>query len=79
MCLTVKQGHKIFQDHLNKFKPIPEVKKLFSAALLEGYREHTTIVADYKEKSLEEIAAYEKKLSVARNLLVSEKMDAEGL
>ena len=30
-----------------------------------------------KKKSLEQIATYEKKLSVARNLLVTEKIDAE--
>ena len=30
-----------------------------------------------KRKSLEQIATYEKKLSVARNLLVTEKIDAE--
>jgi site-specific DNA recombinase len=70
-------ANKIFQDHLNKFKPLPEVKKLYAAILLEGYREHTGVVANEKKKSLEQIAAYEKKLSVARNLLVSEKIDAE--
>ncbi|WP_241676625.1 recombinase zinc beta ribbon domain-containing protein [Flavobacterium pectinovorum] len=65
-------ANKIFKDHLNKFKPLPEVKKLYAAVLLEGYREHG-VVASEKKKSLEQIAVYEKKLSVARNLLVTEK------
>jgi site-specific DNA recombinase len=63
--------------HLNKFKPLPEVKKLYSAVLLEGYREHTGLIINEKKKSLEKIAVYEKKLTVARNLLVTEKIDAE--
>jgi site-specific DNA recombinase len=70
-------ANKIFKDHLNKFKPLEEVKKLYTAVLLEGYREHTGLVANEKKKSLEQIATYEKKLSVARNLLVSEKIDPE--
>ncbi|CAM3684735.1 recombinase family protein [Flavobacterium chungbukense] len=70
-------ANKVFKEHLNKFKPLPEVKKLYSAVLLEGYREHTGLVANEKKKSLEQIATYEKKLSVARNLLVSEKIDPE--
>lgn len=53
------------------------MKKLYSAVLLEAYREHTGLVANEKKKSLEQIATYEKKLSVARNLLVSEKIDPE--
>src|SRR5690606_17458038 len=65
------------KEHLNKFKPLQEVKKLYTAVLLEGYREHTGVIANEKKKSLEQIAVYEKKLSVARNLLVSEKIDAE--
>ena len=53
------------------------MKKLYATVLLEGYREHTGAVASQKKKSLEQIAAYEKKLSVARNLLLTEKIDAE--
>ncbi|WP_347053569.1 hypothetical protein [Flavobacterium olei] len=49
----------------------------YETTLLEGYREHTGVVAGEKKKSLEQIAVYEKKLSVARNLLVTEKIDAE--
>lgn len=70
-------ANKVFKDHLNKFKPLEEVKKLYTAVLLEGYREHTGVIAGEKKKSLEQIAVYEKKLSVARNLLVAEKIDAE--
>ncbi|WP_241775701.1 zinc ribbon domain-containing protein [Flavobacterium sp. Root420] len=70
-------ANKIFKEHLNKFKPLPEVKKLYTAVLLEGYREHTGVIASEKKKSLEQITVYEKKLSVARNLLVTEKIDAE--
>jgi site-specific DNA recombinase len=70
-------ANKTFKVHLNKFKPLPEVKKLYSAVLLEGYREHTGLIINEKKKSLEQIAVYEKKLTVARNLLVTEKIDAE--
>jgi len=52
------------------------VKKLYAAVLLEGYREHTSLIINEKKKSLEQIAVYEKKLTVARNLLVTEKIDA---
>lgn len=75
--LKYKIANKIFKEHLNKFKPLEEVKKLYTAVLLEGYREHTGVIATEKKKSLEQIAVYEKKLSVARNLLVTEKIDAE--
>lgn len=61
--------------YLNKFKPLPEVKKLYSAVLLEGYRAHTGLIINEKKKSLEQIAVYEKKLTVARNLLVTEKIE----
>jgi site-specific DNA recombinase len=64
-------------EHLNKFKRLAEVKKLYTAVLLEGYREHTGLIASEKKKFLEQIAVCEKKLSVARNLLVTEKIDAE--
>ncbi|WP_082706605.1 recombinase family protein [Flavobacterium sp. TAB 87] len=70
-------ANKIFKEHLNKFKPLEAVKKLYMAVLLEGHREHTGVVASEKKKSLEQIVVYEKKLSVARNLLVTEKIDAE--
>ena len=70
-------ANKIFKIHLNKFKPLAEVKKLYEAVLLEGYREHRGLIIDEKKKSLEQIAVYEKKLTVARNLLVTEKIDAE--
>jgi len=53
------------------------VKKLYTAVLLEGYREHTSLIINEKKKSLEQIAVYEKELTVARNLLVAEKIDAE--
>lgn len=69
--------NKIFKEYLNKLKPLAEVKKLYTAVLLEAYREHTGMVANEKKKSLEQIAVYEKKLSVARNLLVTEKIDPE--
>ena len=59
------------------FSTLAEVKKLYTAVLLEAYREHTGVVANEKKKSLEQIAVYEKKLSVARNLLVTEKIDPE--
>ena len=52
------------------------MKKLYAAVLLEGYREHTSLIINEKKKSLEQIAVYEKKLTVARNLLVTEKIDA---
>lgn len=70
-------ANKVFKEHLNKFKPLPEVKKLYSAVLLEGYREHTEVIINEKKKSLEQIGIYEKKLAVARNLLVTEKIDAD--
>jgi len=75
--LILTDATEPFKDHLNKFKPLEEVKKLYTAVLLEGYREHTGVIAGEKKKSLEQIAVYEKKLSVARNLLVTEKIDAE--
>lgn len=44
---------------------------------MEAYREHTGFVANEKQKILTQISEYEKKLSVARNLLVTEKIDVE--
>lgn len=66
-----------FIEVLNKYKPLPQIKKLYSAVLLEAYREHTGFVASEKQKILTQISEYEKKLSVARNLLVTEKIDVE--
>ena len=70
-------ANRIFIDQLNKFKPLEPVKKLYTAVLLEAYREHTGIIANEKRKSLEQISEYEKKLSVARNLLVTEKIEVD--
>ncbi len=66
-----------FINHLNTYRPIPEVKKLYSAVLLEAYKEHTGNAASEKKKMLAQITEYEKKLSNARNLLVTEKIDVE--
>ncbi len=72
-----EMANSVFKGHLNKFKPLVEVRKLYSAVLLEAYREHTGLVINEKKKSLEQIGVYEKKLAVARNLLVTEKIDAD--
>lgn len=71
-------ANRLFKEQLNSYKPIVAVKKkLYTAVLLEAYREHTGYVSGEKRKTLEQIAEYEKKLSSARNLLVSEKIDVE--
>ena len=70
-------ANRLFKEQLNNYKPIAAVKKLYTAVLLEAYREHTGYVSGEKRKTLEQIAEYEKKLSSARNLLVSEKIDVE--
>jgi hypothetical protein len=66
-----------FINHLNGYKPIPQVKKLYSAILLEAYKEQTGNATSEKKKMLAQITEYEKKLSNARNLLVTEKIDVE--
>lgn len=70
-------ANHLFTEQLNRFKPLPAVKKLYAAVLLEAYREHTGFVSSEKRKALDQIAEYEKKLSSARNLLVTEKIDVD--
>lgn len=73
--INSEEANQIFTDELNTYKPIPEIKKLYSAVLLEAYKKRTGGATSEKSKILAQIAEYEKKLSVARDLLVTEKID----
>jgi site-specific DNA recombinase len=75
--INSEMANEKFINHLNGYKPIPQVKKLYSAILLEAYKEQTGNATSEKKKMLAQITEYEKKLSNARNLLVTEKIDVE--
>lgn len=75
--INSEMANHLFTEQLNEYKPIPAIKKLYAAVLLEAYRNHTGFVSSEKKKALEQIAEYEKKLSSARNLLVTEKIDVD--
>ncbi|WP_100844285.1 hypothetical protein [Flavobacterium sp. 5] len=62
---------------MKNYKPLQPIKKLYSALILESYNGHTSGFKEEKSKILVQISNYEKRLSNARELLVTEKIDSE--
>ncbi|WP_432419444.1 recombinase family protein [Flavobacterium flavigenum] len=70
-------ANKMFIDELKKYEPIPEVKKLYSSILYETHRELADNAGVQKRRLLEQIKDYELRLSKARDLLLSSKIEAD--
>lgn len=75
--INSKNANEIFIDNLKKFAPEPAVKKLYTSLILESYNNNTNSSKDEKSELLIQISNYEKRLSNARELLVTQQIDAD--
>ena len=69
-------ANNIFTENLKTYQPLPEVKKICTAVLIETYRDLTNNVQKVKSKILSKIKDYDYRLSNARDLLSSLQIDA---
>lgn len=70
-------ANEIFINNLKNYMPLPSIRKLYTSLILETYNSHTTIAKAEKGEILSQILNYEKRLSTARELLVTEKIDSD--
>lgn len=70
-------ANKMFIDELKKYEPITEVKKLYSSLLYETHRDLADNAGELKRRLLEQIKDYELRLSNARDLLLTSKIEAD--
>ena len=69
-------ANDIFTENLKSYEPLPEVKKIYTAVLIETYRDLTNNAQEVKSKILAQIKDYEYRLSNGRDLLSSLQIDA---
>jgi len=55
---------------------MPEIKNIYTAVLLECYKEQTREVFEEKDRIIAQINDYEKRISHARDLLTTQQIDA---
>lgn len=70
-------ANKLFIDDLKKYQPIPEVKKIYTSVIFETHRELANNAGEQKRRLLEQIKDYELRLSNARDLLLTSKIDSD--
>jgi site-specific DNA recombinase len=70
-------ANEIFITNLKKYAPLQSVKKLYMSLILESYNSDTSVAKVEKVDLVAQITNYEKRLSHARELLVTEKIDAD--
>jgi len=64
-------------DELALYIPQPEIKKLYAMVIAETYYEQTKDMQLEKKRMMAEIKDYEQRLSNARNLIASKKIDED--
>ncbi|MEN2416137.1 recombinase family protein [Flavobacterium mesophilum] len=70
-------ANELFIEDLNKYQPIVEVKKLYSSILYETHRDLANNAGEQKRRLVEQIKDYELRLSNARDLLLTSKIEAD--
>ena len=70
-------ANELFIENLKKYQPVPEIKKIYSSVLYETHRELADNAGEQKRRLLEQIKDYELRLSNARDLLLTSKIDAD--
>tara|TARA_R110002020_G_scaffold466202_1_gene688463 strand:+ start:22978 stop:24618 length:1641 start_codon:yes stop_codon:yes gene_type:complete len=73
--VSAEKVNSSFAGHLQNYIPRAEVKKLYISLIVEAYREQTHNTRNTKQDALKQIKEYEGRLSYARELLVSMKID----
>ncbi|WP_268224941.1 recombinase family protein [Sinomicrobium oceani] len=73
--VRAEQVNKTFENGLRKYIPREEIKKLYTSLLMEEYREQTRNVGEKKRQILKQIKDYEERLSYARDLLSTKRID----
>ncbi len=69
--------NEILKEDLDKYMPSPEIKELYVELIVEAYNEQTKGAQDEKKKILAQLKDYEGRLSHARDLLATRKIDAD--
>ena len=75
--MNSETANELFIENLKRYKPVPEIKKLYSAIIAETYREQARSGNENKTKLLAQINEYGKRLSNARDLLSTFQIDAD--
>lgn len=70
-------ANELFIEDLNKYQPIAEVKKLYSSILYETHRDLANNAGEQKRRLVEQIKDFELRLSNARDLLLTSKIEAD--
>ncbi len=69
-------ANDLFIQDLKKYEPISEIKKLYTAILVETHRDLTDNAIEKKRRILEQIKDYENRLSNARDLLSTMQIES---
>ncbi|OYX82758.1 MAG: recombinase family protein [Flavobacteriales bacterium 32-34-25] len=75
--INSEEANEKFISNLNIFAPVQAVKKLYTSLILESYNSNTSVAKEEKSELLTQITNYEKRLSNARELLVTEQIDSD--
>ena len=75
--LRAEPVNEKFKLELDKFMPRPEIKELYVELIVEAYNEQTKGSQDEKKRILAQLKDYEARLSHARDLLATRKIDAD--
>ncbi|WP_081478725.1 recombinase family protein [Flavobacterium frigoris] len=68
-------ANDVFAENLKTYEPLHEVKKIYTAVLIETYRDLTDSAREEKQRILEQIKDYNNRLSNSRDLLSTMQID----
>ncbi|WP_074722154.1 recombinase family protein [Flavobacterium frigoris] len=68
-------ANELFVENLKAYEPLHEVKKIYTAVLIETHRDLTDNAREMKRRILEQVKNYENRLSNARDLLSTMQID----
>ncbi|WP_170245704.1 recombinase family protein [Flavobacterium daemonense] len=69
-------ANEIFINNLKQYIPMREIKNVYTIVLSECYKEQTKEVFEEKDRIMNQIKDYEKRISHARDLLSTQQIDA---
>ena len=75
--INSETANNMFVENLKKYQTFPEIRKLYSSILYETHRELADNAGEQKRRLLEQIKDYELRLSNARDLLLTSKIDPD--
>ena len=74
--INSEMANEIFISNLKQYIPIPEIKNIYTILLSECYKEQTKENFEEKNKIIDQIKDYEKRISHIRDLLATQQIDA---